>query len=1366
MATIRGINEIILNLIDYFRLVQPDLDVKPGTVSRDLFIDAPAGQLSLLYDELGGISDKQSIRLVVGSDLDKLAKNFAVVRRASTPSGGVALLTFSSIVAPINIDAGSTVIANNGLSFIIKTGLSVSPSSINFYRSIATKFRDQLDLVGISDEYAVEVTIMASSAGILGNIGTYTLSRTNISGVSNVTNINAFTGGTDQETDVSFRNRVLSSFSGSSVGTALGYLNIALGSDGVSDAIVIEPGNSLMTRDGTVIKENNDGSRTIVSEGSGGKVDIIILGSILTQNTDSYIFKDKSNSDPTNAKNNVVIGQIAGDENKTVNRKRIDNIKNGQVPAQPVEEILSITGSGSGTNFLPKTIDSLGRIFGNYELKKDTGVYAGSPWGFDTVSWISNKISLFEEDIIKGQLNGQDNTTFTDVLEIPVIQQSLAISNENSKVTSDRSIIQLLHSPITNVTRVFNVNTGERYVITNQNYDATSPYNMTGRIKISGNTLPSPSDTLQVDYSWIVNYDQYSDFDGLQRTQNTRAVTDSIDWGYSSAIKNERIKFELSVGNNYFIGTTSFPIDTVSTANTFTEVDGTVAVVTSGVFINKLSVTINTLAIPTVQVASVKLKNSNAELYTTAQMNGSFTNAAQVVGIDVLYITTIILPNDTIAVDGDKVTVIINETDVFSSSTDSGSSSDTQITIPTSLIDTVATSLILEVTYIATVSELFSSAITSLPTSRSGNGYLLLNNNGFNNFSPVNTAKRENQIVQLNFSNEFYVQLSINNLDFNLVEDNVLSVIRLSDGLELWNSDYPGTITISTDNTDSYQLILSGLNSPVINDRVLVIYYSENVRRFQPFSFSNEIISTRIDSLLIDGITGQFTLPLNNITSQASNVSFKIIEPNTDIILFAVTDGYIIANNDSAFITSVTTNFNTLADLLNKKIQITLSTNPNNNGIYDILAYDSSTNKITISNILKNITADQVSVIRILDGQEIFKYTGTIDAVNNRILFPVTANALENDKVYTMYFNFHNLKKAPTRVIGALSDQVINTGIITISGTSLNKVQDVIFTATNTGLRLNVSEAIKKALSINSSESIPSTIKLAKVIKLEKVVTASSSNDEVLSILTTYDTENSTLQNNLLFADEMLINSSLENLDFILPNTSNNLLNTDVQNLPKIGDKLRITFYYTVDNDSENLSYTGNGSLYTNKKFALINKMFVSSGFRASQLARFAASSFTQPSLGARYKIFYDYTAPKQNERISILYNYNKLISDVTFNLENTRPINADVLAKAALLTEVDLTMNVVISESFKNSATTVLQNLRDQLVAELTTTTLGDIIDEPTLINIAQSVDGIARARTLYLNKTGVSGKVLELQARDDEYFVSNNVIINTETR
>jgi uncharacterized phage protein gp47/JayE len=1367
MVTIRSVNEIILNLIDFYRLAQPDLDCKPGTVARDLFVDAPASQLALLYDELSSVSNQQSFRLVVGSDLDKLAKNFGLSRKQSTPATGVGLLTFSAINSVININKGDVVIANNGFSYAVSTGISVTPTASNFYRSVAAKFRDQLDTVGISDEFAVEVTLVATTPGTAGNIGVYALSRTGIPGVSNVTNINAFRGGTDQENDATFRNRVLSSFSGSSVGTVLGYLNTALGTTGVQDAAVIEPGNPLMTRDGTTVTTASDGAKTIVSEGSGGKVDIVVLGSNLVENSDTFIYRDKSNNNnPASAKNNVVLGQIAADANKTINRKRIDDIKNGQLPAQPVENLIQVTGSVSGSNFVPKTVDSFGRVSGNYELIKDTGVYGGSPWGFDTFHWISDRISDFGEDRIKGQLNGQDAVTFTDVLDIPQIQQNLPITNENSIVTTDRSIIQLLHTPATSVTRVFNVNTGERYIVASQNVDGSGSTNLTGRIKISGNTLPSPSDVLQVDYSWIVNYDRYSDYDGLSGTSNPRTVTDSVDWGYASVVRNERIIFTTTAGNNFFQGTSALPVANVITADKFTEVDGYVQLVTSGIFVNRLSVVLPHLAVATTTVDSVNLKNSNVEIYNTAQANGTFSNTTEVVGINILYITTIILPTDTTAKAGDAVSAVLNSVDVFSSSSTAGSSSGTQITIPSSLIDGYpATSLTLNVTYISSVSDLLSTSTTQLSASRGGNGFLLQNNNGFNNFSVVNTSRRENQIVQRNLSLQYFIDISISSNDFLLLPEQVISVVRLTDGAELWNSSNPGTI--STNNAGNYQLIFSGYNSPTLGDRVLIIYYATDVRRFQPFDYANTLIKTRVDRLAIDGGTGKFTLPLNSFVNQASGLKFLVVEPNTDITLFSVTDGYLTANLDgTANIGSLSVNFSTLADLTAKKVKIYDATNPNNNGTYDISAYVLATNKITITNVLNNITVDQVCVVRVVDGQEVWGYSGTIDPTNNRLLFPAPSFAQANDLVFVMFFNYKVLKKSPTKLSATITDQVVNTGVITASGTTLGEAMDVVFTATNTGLKLNLAEALRKALGLSSTTSIPSNIKLAKLIKAEKVITASVTDDTVLEVLTTYDTKNTTIQNNLLFPDEMLNNYSLQNLDFILPSTQNNTLDVETHNIPKLGDKIRVTFYYTVDNDIENLAYTRNGVLYTNKRFALINKVYISSGFKASQSTKFTVTSFTQPSLGARYKVFYDYLAPKQNERIVVRYNYNKLVTDVTFNVEDTRPINADVIVREAKLVLLDLTMNVVIADDFKSSTTTVLQNLKDKLSAAMTTTSLGQVVDAPTLINVAQAVSGIARARILYFNKTGGIGQVLKVQAQEDEYFSPNNITINTETR
>ena len=1370
MVTIRSVNEIILSLIDFFQLALPDLDTKPGTIARDLMIDGPASQLAILYDQLSNVSQQQSLRLVVGTDLDNLSKNFGIVRKQSTPSSGTALLTFASISATININSGTVVTANNGFSFGIQTGISVTPTSLNFYSSVASKFSAQLAQAGITDQYAVEVTVTATTAGSAGNIGSYALDTTSISGVSNVTNISPFSGGTDQENDAAFRNRVLSSFTGSSVGTSLGYLNTALSINGVSDAYVAGPGDPLMTRDGTV-SQNINGTLTVVSEGSGGEVDIFILGSQLTQNTDTFIYQDQSNNnDPTNPKNNFVLGQIPADAGKTVSQKRVSDIAAGTLPSQPVENIVQVTGSLSGGNFAPYSVNQYGIVSGNYQLLKDTGIYAGSPWGFDTFHWVSNQISGFTEALIKGQYNGQDALTFTGVQLIPQIQQSLSITNENSTVTSNRSVIQLLHTPATNVTRVFNVTTGERYVITNQNFSGTGTFNTSGLIQISGNTLPSPSDGLQVDYSWIVNYDPYSDYDGLNDVDNPRSVSDSVDWGLGDAIENEEIVFSAIVGNNYYQGNASHPVDSVITAKTFVEVDGYVQVVTSGTFINRLFVFITNLAAPVATVDSITLKNSNVEVYDTAQSNGNVTVSSVVVGVQIFNAATIILPSDTVAQNGQQVSVIVNSTDVFLAGSGQGSSSGSQITIPSAQIGTTATSITLRVTYLAAVTDLFSASITSLPGSRAGNGYLLTNNNGFGNFSMVNTSRRENQIIQLNLSNQLFVELNLPSSDYSLLVPQVVSVIRLTDGKELWTTSSPGTIVVGTDG--NFQLILSGFNTPIAADRVVVVYYATDLRRFQPFSYANVPIKTRSDVLTIDGPTGEFTLALNSFTNQASALIFDIVEPNTNIVLFHVTDGYLVSNGATASVSSPTVNFATLADLTNSKLAITGSgllgnTNTNNIGVYDIVSYSGGTNVIVITEVLNNITADNISVIRLSDGQEVWNYTGTIDVANNRILFPVTPPVSAGDLVFVMFFNFNVLRKGNTRLIATTSDQVTNTGIITVAGTTLTLAQNIVFTATATSLQQNLAAAMRTVLGLTSSQPIPTNIYVAKVVKMQKVTTVSPTNPVILQTLVTYDVDNTTIANNLLYPDVMLQNTSFSSLDFALPSTTTNTSNINgVNNLPTLGDQINVSFYYATTSDSENLAYTRIGTLYTNKKFAIINKIFVASGFKASQSTNFTATSFTQPALGSRYTPTYNYLAPQQNERIVINYNYNQLVGTATFSIEATRPVTADVLVKEATLIELDLTMNVVINPSMTSNTTTILQNLRNALSAALTTSLLGQYIDQITLINIAQGVSGINLARILYFNVTGTQGSILSFQAQNNQYFAPNNIVLNTETR
>ena len=176
---------------------------------------------------------------------------------------------------------------------------------------------------------------------------------------------------------------------------------------GVEDSIVIVPGDPLLIRDGTQITVNQDGQTVVSEPGSGGKVDIYILGTVLENQVDTFIYNDKSGrNDPTNPANDVVLGQRGQDSTLNVAQRRVELIAAKLLPFQPVENIISVSGSSSGANFIEKFTNSNGIIRGNFELIKDTGDFGGSPFGFDKLRWISNISELDDEEISKGIFNG------------------------------------------------------------------------------------------------------------------------------------------------------------------------------------------------------------------------------------------------------------------------------------------------------------------------------------------------------------------------------------------------------------------------------------------------------------------------------------------------------------------------------------------------------------------------------------------------------------------------------------------------------------------------------------------------------------------------------------------------------------------------------------------------------------------------------------------------------------------------------------------------------------------------------------------------------------------------------------------------
>lgn len=528
---IKTFSQIVQSFIDSIKLRQPALDTKPGTVSRDIFIDNPADQIANVYREIQSIQKTQSILNAAGKILDQFGSNYGITRDTGKRAVGTGILTFNSILNNIEIAAGTTITAKSGVVLRITINTIISAATKGIYSSYASSISEQLHIAGISDQYAVQVPVEALNIGANGNVPIYSFVKTSIAGITNVTNITPTAGGTNPQGDSQYRNEIFAGLGGSSAGTTRGYQNALAAVSGIQSIFVASAGNPILTRDGTITQRNSDGSLSILMPGSGGKVDIWLQGNDLINITESYVFHDNSGiGDITSELNSHIFGQITTNaENLTSLEKRQLFTQTGQLPVQPVDSIITLSGSVSGVNFVQDV---------NYKLEKDINVDTqNSAFALDRIRFLQNFISINDENVAKGDINNIDDLVFSNIKSIEEVNQEIIITNDLAILDRiDHSKITIKHNPLTTVLRATNLTTGERYVIIDQNLDPITGLNNTGTISINGSVLPSLQDLVQVDYTWNFSYDATTDY----FSPNTnRFVTNAIDWGKSNYINME-----------------------------------------------------------------------------------------------------------------------------------------------------------------------------------------------------------------------------------------------------------------------------------------------------------------------------------------------------------------------------------------------------------------------------------------------------------------------------------------------------------------------------------------------------------------------------------------------------------------------------------------------------------------------------------------------------------------------------------------------------------------------------------------------------------------------------------------------------------
>jgi hypothetical protein len=357
--------------------------------------------------------------------------------------------------------------------------------------------------------------------------------------------------------------------------------------------------------------------------------------------------------------------------------------------------------------------------------------------------------------------------------------------------------------------------------------------------------------------------------------------------------------------------------------------------------------------------------------------------------------------------------------------------------------------------------------------------------------------------------------------------------------------------------------------------------------------------------------------------------------------------------------------------------------------------------------------------------------------------------------VYSGSTIIKNLRKSPTRLNINLSG-ITNPGLVQITGETVLLGSEIILNSISSGLTLDLSLFIKDLLGIDFTQTLPTSNRLIKLISVEKV---EASNDVVTNVITDYDIIGYSIKDNSYDLDTTVKATTLSNTQVTLPTTIKN-----IGDPPKIGDKLRVSFYIVKDSDYENISFSTNGSLYSDKLFAYVDTIAVSSGFKdgSTLVGTMTIAAMNQPSSGSRYRARYNYTAPKNGERITVRYNTNALIGDLTLGIEDSRALTADVMIKSDSSILIDVIAQIQVLPSFYQTRFIIGQNVGDKIASYINALQLGSTIHPSDLVPVAYQVTGLDSIVLTRFNRFDRTGMASSIVALKNQHMQANIVTIN----
>jgi hypothetical protein len=328
---------------------------------------------------------------------------------------------------------------------------------------------------------------------------------------------------------------------------------------------------------------------------------------------------------------------------------------------------------------------------------------------------------------------------------------------------------------------------------------------------------------------------------------------------------------------------------------------------------------------------------------------------------------------------------------------------------------------------------------------------------------------------------------------------------------------------------------------------------------------------------------------------------------------------------------------------------------------------------------------------------------------------------------------------------------IIKPGKIKVTGTILHRVDLQLVAGINfNNLTVNVAGEIKQFLQL---QTLPANTFIARVDFVQNL-----SNSEL------YDVNGVSLNSNVFSISTGTSDSSVGKLAFRLPQTQRN-----ISNKPSSGSSIFVSLLVAIPDHFEELYFPLDSTVITDKVFGRIDRISVSSGFRAangSLSGSIVVNPLSQPNPGTSYGVNYNFIAPKEGERITVRYNINRLILDATTAIEPVRSITADILVKEAPELVVDVSGQLIISDESILNTNTIVESASNAIVNLLNTSTLGSTIDYSDIISVVSGIPGVDSINISTFNESGKTGRKTFIKALENQSISAGSIILTAVPR